>query len=90
VFELNGSDIHGSLLSDAYGGKNEPKKNTPDDITVTVSATLYDFYNSSMKKVNYKRKQINPDGRTITEVEEEFSLEIKPGFDESTVLKFPG
>jgi len=43
-----------------------------------------------MKKVNYKRKQINPDGRTITEVEEEFSLEIKPGFDETTVLKFPG
>jgi len=25
-----------------------------------------------MKKVNYKRKQINPDGRTIIEVEEEF------------------
>jgi len=72
VFELNGIDIHGSLLGDAYGGKNEPKKDAPLDITVTVSATLLDFYNSSMKKVQYQRNQINPDGRTIIEVEEQF------------------
>lgn len=72
MFDLNGSDIHASLLGDAYGGKSEPAKAKPCDITVTVSASLYDFYNSSMKKVTYERNKIHPDGRTMTVVEEEF------------------
>ena len=65
VFELNGDDVYGSLNGDAYGAKNQNKPPQPEDITVTVSASLLDFYNSSMKTVKYMRDQINPDGRTI-------------------------
>ena len=43
-----------------------------------------------MKSVKYMRDQIKPDGRTIVQVQEEFQLEIKPGFDEDTCLTFPG
>ena len=29
VFELNGEDVYGSLLGDAYGAKNQTKSPTP-------------------------------------------------------------
>ena len=40
--------------------------------------------------VKYKRDQIKLHGRNIKQVEEEVQVEVQPGMDTSTVLKFSG
>lgn len=51
---------------------------------------MKEFYNGSTKVFKYKRDKIYPDGRSINKVEEELSIEVKPGYDEKTVLTLPG
>ena len=43
-----------------------------------------------MKTIKYQREKTYPDGRSINRVEEEMKIEVKPGYDEKTVLTFPG
>ena len=43
-----------------------------------------------MKTLNYNRNQIYPDGRTVNSVEEQLKVEIKPGYDDKTVLIISG
>ena len=43
-----------------------------------------------MKTVKYRRNQIYPDGRTVNCVDEELKVEVKPGYDENTVLTIAG
>lgn len=90
TFELDGSDLYGSLLGDGYKAKNEQKPCPPEDIVCTLNCSLYEYYNGSIKTCKYLRNQIYPDGRTINKVPEEQQVEIKPGYDEKTVLTFAG
>ena len=89
-FEDDGSDMFGSLLGDAHGAKRKPKPAAPKNVEVSISCSLVEFYNGSLKMVKYMRDKIYPDGRTITKVEEELQVEIQPGMDTKTVLTFPG
>jgi len=89
-FELDGTDVFGSLLADAHGGKDHPKPEKPKDIVLTLKVTLEEFYNGSCRSVYYTRDQIYPNGRTINKVNEEVKVEIKPGYDEKTVLTLHG
>jgi len=43
-----------------------------------------------MKTVKYSRNQIYPDGRTVNQIEEELKVEIKPGYDDITILTIAG
>ena len=54
-FELDGSDVYGSFLGDGFGGLNQPKPSAPKDIEIDVKCTISEFYNGSMKTVNYVR-----------------------------------
>ena len=90
VFELDGSDAHGSFLGDGQGGKNQPAKPKPKNIECELSCSLYEFYNGSLKTLKYSSDKTHVDGRTITKVDHEKVIEIKPGADESTVLNFVG
>jgi len=62
--------VFGSFLNDGFGGKNQPKHETPKDICINVDCTLSEFYNGSVKTLNYQRKKVYPDGRTLFEVDE--------------------
>lgn len=73
-FELDGSDVFGSLLSDAFGGKKQPQHKKPADIEEQVTVTLKELYNGSVKTLKYKRMKVYPDGRTLIPVEEEFKF----------------
>lgn len=55
TFELDGQDIYGSLLGDGYKAKNQLKPDSPKDIEMTLSCSLQEFYNGSMKTVKYSR-----------------------------------
>jgi DnaJ homolog subfamily B member 13 len=70
-FHHNGTDVFGSLLGDAYKAKKMAKSNKPKDVTVTMSCSLIELYNGSLKTVKYSRDQIHPDGRSIKKVDEE-------------------
>ena len=86
--EDDGRDQYGSLLGDAYGGKNQPLLPKPEDITVTLGCTLHEFYNGCLKKAAYERQVLLHDGKTTREAREEVTVEVKPGYSESTVLTF--
>ena len=89
-FEDNASDLYGSILGDGHGGKSQKRPAAPKDLEIKVCCSLKEFYNGSMKTAKYSRDKIYPDGRSIKKVDEELSIEVKPGFDVKTVLTFPG
>uniref|UniRef100_A0A7S3CTH2 Chaperone DnaJ C-terminal domain-containing protein n=1 Tax=Strombidium rassoulzadegani TaxID=1082188 RepID=A0A7S3CTH2_9SPIT len=87
-YEPDGSDVFGSFLNDAIGGKRQPKHADPQDIECTVECSLEEFYNGRIKSLKYERNQVYPDGRTLLKVEDEIQFEVKPGFEDGTVLTF--
>ena len=71
IFNLDGSDAHGSLLGDGVGAKNQPSKSKPQNIECVLSCSLYEFYNGSLKTLKYSSDKIHVDGRTITKCDHE-------------------
>jgi DnaJ family protein B protein 4 len=59
-------------------------------VEVTVNCSLKEFYNGAIKNLKYSRAKINMDGRTYREVEEEITVQVKPGESASTLLTFKG
>jgi len=57
-------------------------------LTVTVDCTLNELYNGCSKTVQYRRIDLNKDGRTTREVNEKKTIEIKPGFNNTTEIRF--
>lgn len=90
LFELNGSDVYGSLLGDAYGGQNQPKPAAPKDIEITLKCSLQEFYNGSIKKFVYTRNEVIPNKRQPIPIEEELHVEVKPGFVDGQLLTIKG
>ncbi len=50
---------------------------------------MNELYTGVAKRVSYKRKVLNLDGRTTEFKDETKLIEIKPGFSEENVLTFP-
>lgn len=76
------TEVHG------VAGSYDPHSK-PQDIEIQLPCSIFEFYNGSLKTVEYKRKQLQRDGKTLNEVEESLTIEVKPGDDETTVLEFP-
>jgi DnaJ family protein B protein 4 len=55
---------------------------------VTLGCTIFEFYNGSIKKIDYTRQVLEPDGRSIRNQDESMTIEVKPGYDTDTVLTF--
>lgn len=85
---MDGTDVYGSLLGDAFGAKNMAKPSKAKDITVTLKCSLAEFYNGSAKSVKYNKERVQPDGRTKFTVAQEQLVEVKPGYSEKTVLTY--
>lgn len=86
--EDDGKDQYGSLLGDAFGGKNQPILPAPKEIEISLECTLHELYNGCLKKVSYEREVLLYDGKSTRSQKEEISVEVKPGFSEKTVLTF--
>jgi DnaJ homolog subfamily B member 13 len=86
--EEDGRDHYGSLLGDAFGGKNQPLLPAPADIEVTLECTLPELYNGCIKQASYSRNLLLHDGKTTRAQREEISVEVKPGYSSETVLTY--
>lgn len=64
-------------------------ENNPEDITVTLACSMSEFYNGALKTFHYSRDVLMPDGKNISSVDEQMTIELKPGYDVDTVLTFP-
>jgi len=53
--DKEGNDVQESIFGDGYGGLNQVKASKPKDIVETLTCTLAEFYNGSIKYVNYNR-----------------------------------
>lgn len=88
-FEVDGSDMYGSLLGDAHGAKNKLRPSPPKDVEVSVKCSLSELYNGSLKNVSYTRDKTHWNNRTLEKVSEELKIEIKPGYSIGQVLTYP-
>ena len=61
-----------------------------EDIVVTLECELFEFYNGAIKEVSYARRKMLAATEASTTQAERFNIEVLPGFDESTELKFAG
>jgi len=55
---------------------------------VTVDCSLEEFYNGSIKQVEYQRNIVRHDAKTLDSVSTVQQVEVKPGFSENTELVF--
>ena len=83
-------EIEGSYFGTAFRGMKQPDPPKPDDINVTVEATLDEFFNGSKKKVTYNRQVVGLDGRTIKTEPAFVNVFVKAGMPESQTLKLKG
>ena len=69
--------------------KKDKLEGAPADIVVVLNCSIYEFYNGSLKTFNYTKDVLQPDGRTVEQIEGQMTIEVKPGYDCETVLSFP-
>lgn len=55
---------------------------------MSLACTIYEFYNGSLKTFNYIRNVLQPDGKSIAQQEETLTVEVKPGYDTDTVVRY--
>ena len=60
-----------------------------EDIEVTVDCSLYEFYNGALKEVFYNCVQVYEGCDETEEVEKSITVQVKPGYNEQTTLRFP-
>ena len=89
--------FHGnsSPYTDNFDGQYKPPQEndasdpeSPKDINVTLDCSIHEFYNGSIKIFKFKRDKFMQDMKSIEEVEEEMTVEVKPGMAIGTVLSF--
>ena len=68
--------------------KKDDEDDQPKDIEIVLGCTIYEFYNGSIKQIKFARQKLEPDGRSMVNVEEEMTVEVKKGYDTDTVLTF--
>ena len=56
--ELNGCDVQESVFADSFGALNQQKPGSPENVVVTASCTLDEFYNGSIKQVEFQRRVV--------------------------------
>ena len=89
-FEIDGSDVYGSLLGDAHGAKFKLRPEPPVDVELDLKCSLLELYNGSMKTVKYTCDKTHWNNRTIMKEEQEIKIEVKPGYSVGDVLTYQG
>ena len=87
---MDGTDFRNSMFADGFNGIEQPRKETVDDVVVILDCTLNEFYNGCLKTFTYSIDQVQHDGRTLAKKKLQKTIQIDPGFSDSTVLTFRG
>jgi DnaJ-class molecular chaperone len=64
-FEIDGSDVYGSLLGDAHGAKHKLRPETPKDVCIDLKCSLSELYNGSLKNLTYSRDKTHWNNRVL-------------------------
>ena len=56
---------------------------------LVLPVTYFECYNGAMKDVDFKRRVLYAASKQTREVEDYIQIEVKPGYSEETVLRFP-
>lgn len=51
-----------------------------EDIVVTVGCSIYEFYNGSLKNIEFVRTVLMPDGKSMHPLDSELTIEVKAGY----------
>ena len=81
---------NGSMFSSSFGGLYAKEESNSENLIVELECSLEELYNGCIKKLSYERRILNSDGRTTSVKNEERDIEIFKGYDNTTVLTFPG
>lgn len=65
---LDGCDVHETAFGDSVGGLRAAKAPKPTDIVMIVDCTLEELYCGSIKQVNYERKVVDHDAKSLRSV----------------------
>ena len=94
-FSSGGDDMFFGGGGDPFGGGGFPRqsgfggasrKGAP--VTREIYLDLEDLFNGVTKKFKIKRRKMNPDGRSQSEVEEVVTINVKPGWKSGTKVTF--
>jgi len=88
--DLKQNDVYSTLFGDAFGGQKQAAKSKPEDIVITLEASLEELYNGSIKYVEYEREVIQHDAKTTRLTADKQIVEVKSGFSTETSLTFKG
>ena len=78
-----------SIFGSAYGGLNKPKDPPLPNIIISLPCTLEELYNGCIKTITYNKNTLNYDTRTTSLKETQIKIEILPGYNKNTELKYP-
>lgn len=81
-------DDWGSPFFSAFNDINEKPKSRADDIIVELECSLEELYKGAIKSVTYLREVLNFDKRTTTKCNYTINVEIFPGYNENTEIKY--
>ena len=57
----NGSDFIGSMFASSIGAQQEQTPENPTDIQISIDCTLEEFYQGSIRTVNFDRMECHHD-----------------------------
>ncbi len=78
------------MFADSFGALNRPASEPPKDEVVVVECTLEEFYNGSLKHIEYDIDEVQHDARTVKRVAKTYDVQVNPGYGVDTVLSFQG
>jgi len=55
---------YGSMFAGSVGGISQKAESNPEDIVITLCCTLEEFYNGSIKEINFERNILKDNART--------------------------
>lgn len=61
----------------------------PEPLVITIECTLIELYIGCKKDLEYKRIVLAKDGQSTMNKFERKTIEVKPGYSESTEIRFP-
>lgn len=87
---LDGSDLRGSLMGDAFKGQNQRQAAAPQNVEVQLECTLEEFYCGSMKRITFDFDQVQHDSKSVARKTVTKTVQVDAGFSCETVLTFKG
>ncbi len=77
------------MFGSAYGGARQKSLAAPKEAVINCPCTLQELYVGCTKHLEYEREVLGIDQRSTRRGAEARDVVIKPGYSQSSVLRFP-